>query len=380
MNFSSKFGSKEATSRYRVLHVIGGLIGGGAETQLKLLLGGTNKSQFTVGVAYFNEDQDYLDREGISFYPITRNSKLDFISVIKSLSHAMDEIRPDIVQLWYPEVLTIPAALMARYRGINVISTQRHRLGGCVSFSNKVRDLFGAVAHYLAHQVITNYDTDCEPEWFKKCYKARRGQIIRNAIVPCSGVRRQPFSGSLKSLRILFVGRFVVQKRLNRLLEAVAIARNLGCTIGADVYGKGNAHTENQMKELCVSLGIEDVVKFRGYSKYWQLDCSKFDVLVLPSVTEGMPNVVVEAMSLGIPVVASDIPELTCFLRKNVDACLVPPDDPELLALALIQLQQSDDELDKYQKAGYLVSSKFTLERMVDSYQDIYRYYGAISK
>jgi glycosyltransferase involved in cell wall biosynthesis len=85
-------------------------------------------------------------------------------------------------------------------------------------------------------------------------------------------------------------------------------------------------------------------------------------------------------MSLGIPVVASDIPELTCFLRKNVDACLVPPDDPELLALALIQLQQSDDELDKYQKAGYLVSSKFTLERMVDSYQDIYRYYGAISK
>jgi hypothetical protein len=101
----------------RILHVIGGLVGGGAEAQLKLLISGMSDLPFSSAVVYINDDRSFVDRGGISFYQIERSGRRDIVSVWKSLHYAMDDFQPDLVHLWYPEVLTIPAAIIAKLRG-----------------------------------------------------------------------------------------------------------------------------------------------------------------------------------------------------------------------------------------------------------------------
>lgn len=357
--------------KFKILHVVGGLVGGGAERQLKLLLSNIDKTVFAVGVIYLHDDNEFLDRDSISFFPIKRSGKLDIISVYISLEKAIKEFQPDLMHLWYPEVLTIPAAIIGRRRKIPLISTQRHRIGGTVSLWNAIRDRVGALAHCLSSKIVTNYCVDFEPDWFKKIVKARKGTVIPNAVSIRKELIRPSISEISKSFRIVFVGRFVVQKRLDILLNAVSICRNYGCPVFADIYGRGSVRITRKMEELCQLLEIEAFVQFHGYSD-WQGRSSDYVVLVHPSITEGMPNVVVEAMALGIPVVASDIPENRSFIRGGIDACLVPPDDSVKLALVLMELQQSLSELNRYRQAGFELAEKFSLSRMIHSYQELY--------
>jgi glycosyltransferase involved in cell wall biosynthesis len=113
-------------------------------------------------------------------------------------------------------------------------------------------------------------------------------------------------------------------------------------------------------------------ISFNGYNDKWQSNCNDYDVLVLPSITEGMPNVVVEAMALGLPVLASDIPELNSFVESGRHAFLFQPDDANALAEALQQMQASAKLLNQYQVAGRELAGEFTLERMVTSYAEMY--------
>ena len=362
----------DVDSKIRILHVIGGLVGGGAEAQLKLLLKGIDKSLYTVGVVFINDDLSFHDRDRISFYKIERSGRLDFLSVYRSIVLAVEDFQPQMMHLWYPEVLTIPAAVVAKKRGIGIISTQRHRLGGSVALSNKIRDLVGSLAHLLSHQIITNFDVSCEPSWFKWCFRARNGKTIRNAIALKSDQRRGPFLHPPKPLRVLYVGRFVFQKRIEVLLEALAILRERGVPLSLDLYGQGTAKYEDKLSRLSNSLGLEKYTKFNGYNDHWQRDCSQYDVLVLPSITEGMPNVLVEAMALGLPVIASDIPEISCFVRNGEDACLFRSDDARALAETLFSAQDSSEVLNRYQLAGKALAAGFTLERMVSSYEEMY--------
>lgn len=356
----------------RVLHVIGGLIGGGAEAQLKLLISGVSSSSFKSAVAYINDDCEFLDREGITFYQIERSGRIDMASVWKALSHAMDDFMPDIVHLWYPEVLTIPAAIIAKSRGIDIVSTQRHRLGGTVSLGNKLRDLIGCLSHCMARRIVTNYDVSCEPWWFRRCFNIRNGCVIRNAIALKTNQRRGLFYENPKTMRVLFVGRFVYQKRIELLLEALTILKARGVQFSLDLYGKGTETYESQIKELAESLELIAYIRFNGYNDKWQNNCNDYDVLVLPSITEGMPNVVVEAMALGLPVLASDIPELSSFVQSGRHATLSKPNDADALAAALQQLQTSAETLNQYQVAGLELAGEFTLERMVTSYEKMY--------
>lgn len=357
----------------KVLHVIGSLSGGGAEHQLKLLLNGLDIKSFRVGVAFFNDDTTWLNREGICCYHIKRRNKVDVVSVCREIESVFDEFSPDLVQLWFPEVITIPAAVVARRKGCRVVSTQRHRLGGAVSFPNKIRDLLGVLGHLLSHKIVTNYDIATEPFWFRALFRERAGCVIRNAVIKPRTQRALFYDNKPAEFRVLYVGRLVKQKRVEVLLDAVAKILESNNEVSVKIYGKGTLKYESILRKKCAALGIEKSVTFEGYLKNWIESIDEFDVLVLPSVTEGMPNVVVEAMSAGLPVVASDIFEIRSFVRHGIDAELFTPNDSGALVDALLKLHGSRDMLHSYQSAGRELAHCYSLSRMVDLYQAIYR-------
>jgi glycosyltransferase involved in cell wall biosynthesis len=104
-------------------------------------------------------------------------------------------------------------------------------LGGTVSLSNKLRDMIGCLSHSMARQIVTNYDVACEPWWFRRCFNIRNGCVIRNAIALRSDQRRRLFLRNPETMRVLFVGRFVYQKRIELLLEALSILKAKVCSV-----------------------------------------------------------------------------------------------------------------------------------------------------
>jgi glycosyltransferase involved in cell wall biosynthesis len=143
--------------------------------------------------------------------------------------------------------------------------------------------------------------------------------IIPNPINPEFNVK--PFSGKRRKI-ITSVGRLSEQKNQHVLIEAFSRIEKDFPDYELVIYGEGNLREtlENQIK----TLKLENKVKLPGVKKNIKneiYDCSLF---VLPSLYEGMPNALMEAMALGLPVISTDCP---CggprFLIHNYNGLLV---------------------------------------------------------
>ncbi|MBF6612636.1 MAG: glycosyltransferase family 4 protein [Chloroflexi bacterium] len=145
------------------------------------------------------------------------------------------------------------------------------------------------------------------------------------------------------TVRLLFVGRLHSQKGLSHLLQALA---HLGSPalqrVQLDLVGSGPA--EEELHALAGRLGLTRTVRFHSWAprseiaRYYQ----EADLFVFPSHEEGMPNVVLEAMACGLPVIASDIPGVRGLVHDRVNGLLVPPADSLALARALNVLIADD--------------------------------------
>jgi len=142
---------------------------------------------------------------------------------------------------------------------------------------------------------------------------------------------------------VLFVGRFHRQKNLPFLLQQLARLHGTapkGWRL--DLVGDGE---ERVSIEGCMRrLGLADVTTLHG----WQEDKNRLlelyqqtDVVVNPSLYEGMPNVVLEAMACGIPVVASAVPGNDSLVRPGETGYLFKPGDGDALCAALREVREN---------------------------------------
>ena len=137
------------------------------------------------------------------------------------------------------------------------------------------------------------------------------------------------------------------------------------------IVGAGNE--EANLKQLADSLGISHVCTFAGLRFDIAHLLSAFDVFVLSSILEGLPRIVIEAMAMKRPVVASDIDGVREQLRHNETGLLVPPANPKALAEAILSI------LDDQQKAEHLgrearkaAEQMFDLKHTLDSVEMLY--------
>lgn len=111
-----------------------------------------------------------------------------------------------------------------------------------------------------------------------------------------------------------------------------------------------------------------------GYRKDWHILVKKADLLVLPSIREGMPNVMLEAMALGIPVLVSDISEIKALVEHKKNAYLFHVNRLDSLVNSLKELY-SLGELRKYiaQNGQEFVQQLVNHRNMVSSYENLYQ-------
>lgn len=141
------------------------------------------------------------------------------------------------------------------------------------------------------------------------------------------------FSGKrVGSLKLLFVGRLDLQKGLDTLLRALAVLPD-GLAWQLDIYGAGPL--EADLHHLASGLGLTELINFAGRSDDMPSVYREADLLILPSLHEGMPNVILEAMASGLPVLATDIGGSRELLQDWAPDWLIPAGNVTALAKAL---------------------------------------------
>lgn len=146
--------------------------------------------------------------------------------------------------------------------------------------------------------------------------------VIPNPYVPAEN--NVPFDGERKKT-IVSAGRFSLQKRFDILIQAFAIVREDHPDYKLILYGEGEDFLAQYKKQVKL-LNIEDYVEFPGYVKNVAAHIREDGIFVLSSDFEGIPNALIEAMSVGIPVVATDCtPGGPAFLTNNGERGLLVP-------------------------------------------------------
>lgn len=141
------------------------------------------------------------------------------------------------------------------------------------------------------------------------------------------------------------VGRISEQKAQDDFIKAAKqIKASVPNTIFLIVGETGNEDLVKRLKDLAISLGIEKDVIFAGYISEIQKVFSILDILVMPSLWEGLPLILVEAMAAGKPIVATDIAPILEVVVPGETARLVPPAMPAALASAVIHLLNHPEE------------------------------------
>jgi glycosyltransferase involved in cell wall biosynthesis len=168
-------------------------------------------------------------------------------------------------------------------------------------------------------------------------------------------------------LKVLSIGRLEREKGHAILLEALARLHQRGVPIRAEIVGGGSLH--DTLQRRAAELRIEAVVSFTGPVGQDRIRAHylEADVFCLPSLGEGVPVVLMEAMACGLPVVATrtmGIPEL---VEDGMEGMLVDPGRPQPLADALQQLSEDTELRFRMGDAGRVkVRTEFALENAVD--------------
>jgi glycosyltransferase involved in cell wall biosynthesis len=135
----------------------------------------------------------------------------------------------------------------------------------------------------------------------------------------------------------------------------------------------GDGPLKNGMEKLSLELGISENVIFTGFYRDIPGILSVLDVFVLPSLWEGLPITILEAMSMKKAVIATRVSGNPEVIEDNVTGILVPSKDSHSLAQAIIRLVENEDARLKMGEAGYnRVSRLFSVKKMVEETAAIY--------
>jgi glycosyltransferase involved in cell wall biosynthesis len=173
------------------------------------------------------------------------------------------------------------------------------------------------------------------------------------------------------TLRLVTVARLLERKGIHVIIQACAQPEKL--PVHLTIVGSGPY--EDALRKEVNAMGMEDRVRFAGYVSNAKLPelYGKMDAFVLPSETESFGLVFTEAMSCGLPIIASNIGGIPDTVRHGVDGLLCPPGEPELLRANIETMIKDRDLRIRMGKAGrQRILERYTWRRVSEQYLDTY--------
>lgn len=203
-----------------------------------------------------------------------------------------------------------------------------------------------------------------------------RLRVIHNGIpaaspgrggAPCPA-RVKDFVDDRKS--IFAAGRLSPEKGFDVLIDALALVRSKGVDVCLVLAGEGRE--KEGLLGRVRDLGIESAVLMPGYVKNVRNLMAYFDVVAIPSRTEGLPIVLLEALMNGIPVAATAVGEMPIVMQNCDAGACVEPHDADSLANRLLSLLQGEDLARNPGAFAVEACRSYSAERMAAAYFELY--------
>ncbi|MBI5193531.1 MAG: glycosyltransferase family 4 protein [Nitrospirae bacterium] len=264
---------------------------------------------------------------------------------------------------------TILAGIAAKISGIKLIKTEH----GIIEPAKGLRH-YKMIFNILIDRVVSRFLLNAivyvskEMQNNFKNPKGLKNLVIYNGIKPIIHSANGKTSGFFN---IGIIGRITEVKGHIYLLKAL---KHLAHLSGIKVYILGSGPLEHELKIYCHRNGISDKVHFMGFQKNIYTYLRNLDLLVMPSLNEGLPYTLLEAMYLKVPVVAFAVGGLKEVLKDHHTGILVPSTDVDSLANAIEKLY-TNPPLRKWiaQNAFTEVSDNFRADSMAKRYIDVYQ-------
>jgi glycosyltransferase involved in cell wall biosynthesis len=196
-------------------------------------------------------------------------------------------------------------------------------------------------------------------------------QEIPNGVDTSEFIPRElPLSSGERVL--IYVGRLDPLKGLDDLLKAFKKVSERYPETRLVLVGDGPERTN--LIQLALELGISNAVSFEGIQEEVKTYLRRGEIFTFPSLTEGLSNVLLEAMACGLPVVATRIGGNTELIEDGLNGVLVNPRDPDELAEAIITLLANPEKSKQMGRGGRkIVEEKYSLDRIADEYLMLYQ-------
>ena len=305
--------------------------------------------------------------------------KFDCSQVYKVYKIIKEE-KIDIVQttLFYADIIGSLAARFANVRSVISWETVshppdseedqlRHKLayGFCMKNVQKIIAVSDAVKTFVIndrniqpHKVETiHYGIDLS------LFEQRNGFLNKS--------KRTDLGFTNDNIVIGTVARLTIQKGHRYLIQAAPdIVKHFP---NAHFVFSGDGPLREELEAQVSALGLEEHFHFLGFRKDVRDLLFTFDLFVLPSLFEGLPNVLLEAMASSRPVVATSVDGTPELVEQNKTGQLVPPKSPQPLGNAIIQILQQKDRGQKMGRQGRLrVEKHFSFEQQFEKFEKVY--------
>ncbi|HJP02730.1 MAG TPA: glycosyltransferase family 4 protein [Planctomycetota bacterium] len=288
----------------------------------------------------------------------------------RALGRLADLCRERGVRIWHGHDYksNLYGVLLRRRLGLGLVTT----VHGWVRHTWKT-PLYHAVDRWALrrHDQVVCVSRDLYERCADLGVAAERLHLIENAIDTEAFTRREPARASGR-LRIGAVGRLSEEKGFSLLIEAVEQLIAEGLDVELSIAGEG--HLRGQLEQRMAATAEPERFRLAGFESDTRALFEGFDLFCLSSLREGLPNVVLEAMSMEVPVVATRAGGMSAFATDGVDALLVEPGSAARLAEGLARLARDPALRARLARAAReRVRAEFDfrrrMERMVEVYE-----------
>jgi len=352
----------------KIAHVVDSMEIGGAETlvsQMCRLQREQGHDPCVYAVLTLGPLGERMRAEG---FAVQANVGRHWSDSARNFFNVFKESKPDVVHLHNPTP-TVYAAISARMAGVpNIVST-RHSL--VAPPRRLLTELKYAVAATCCDWVVGICDATTVNLKSMHCVPARKIVRVYNGANPVLRVAKEqwpPKSG----FTLLYAGRLEPVKNHALLLNAFRVA--LQSMPGLRLWMVGDGSERKKMESLATELGLSSQITFWGL----QLDVAPFfsaaDAFIMSSTSEGLPVSLLQAFSVGLPAIVTDVGGMAEVVRLARAGVTVPISDPDAMAAAILRMASNNEEREQYAaNAKEAFALHFTLQAMVDSYMDLYR-------
>ncbi len=295
------------------------------------------------------------------------------------LFHAHHTIPTGLVAIIVAKIMRVPVVVTAHLMDITTHGTDVGPLENIVDFESNFifrrLILFSLNSSRKIIAVSEDLANKIELMGVNKNIKILRNAVDINRFKPSKN-REMRHNNGIKDddVLILFIGHLETFKGIFELLDAFYEINTKQKNTKLMIVGEG--HEEQKVRDTVSKLNLVNSVIFTGkispenIQNYYQMA----DIFTLPSYTEGLPLVVIEAMACGLPVVVSTAGGIPELVKDDINGFLVQPKDRVLLTKKLELLVDYPELRDKFGiKALKTVDDEFNIDKKVDKLKEIYR-------